>query len=109
MGLKKITDVLNEKQSNPVPAKYGSKTRAKSQTKHALDRIDPQKGYFPSNCRWISVFENSNRVVRGRKRNCYFDFKSSESKSHKEQSSPFASIVIEISDGFRSALSRPPI
>ena len=27
--------------------------------KLSIDRIDPEKGYSPSNCRWISVAENS--------------------------------------------------
>lgn len=25
----------------------------------SIDRIDPEKGYFPENCRWITVSENS--------------------------------------------------
>lgn len=25
----------------------------------SIDRIDPSKGYFPDNCRWITVSENS--------------------------------------------------
>ena len=24
-----------------------------------IDRIDPQKGYFPDNCRWVSLKDNS--------------------------------------------------
>lgn len=27
----------------------------------SIDRIDPEKGYSPDNCQWISVSENSNR------------------------------------------------
>ena len=28
----------------------------------SIDRIDPQKGYFPENCRWITREENSRRA-----------------------------------------------
>lgn len=32
--------------------------------KLSIDRIDPEKGYSPDNCQWISVSENSNRRNR---------------------------------------------
>lgn len=31
-----------------------------------IDRVDPNKGYYPSNCRWISHVENVIRANRSR-------------------------------------------
>lgn len=32
----------------------------------SIDRIDPSKGYFPENCRWITVRENTARAALSR-------------------------------------------
>lgn len=32
-----------------------------------IDRIDPNKGYFPQNCRWISASENTARANKNHK------------------------------------------
>jgi hypothetical protein len=32
--------------------------------KGSIDRIDPNKGYDPTNCRWITLSENRRRVTR---------------------------------------------
>lgn len=34
-----------------------------------IDRVDPSLGYFPHNCRWITLSENSARANRGRHKN----------------------------------------
>lgn len=33
----------------------------------SIDRIDPQSGYFPDNCRWIPLSENVARANRARR------------------------------------------
>lgn len=33
----------------------------------SIDRIDPNKGYNPENCRWITIEENRNRAIRNAK------------------------------------------
>ena len=36
-----------------------------SKTRCSLDRIDPSRGYTQSNCRWLTVAENSQHMRQG--------------------------------------------
>lgn len=62
-GAKEIK-VCPEWKNNPKQFLLDMGPKPEPKAKHAIDRIDPSKDYSPSNCRWLSVFENSRRISK---------------------------------------------
>ncbi len=69
-------EVCPEWKNNPAQFLSDMGPKPEPKAKHALDRIDPTKGYFPANCRWLSVSENSRRITKHLKKELTFALKS---------------------------------